>query len=246
MSYQRKLEREKAAWVTLADTVAHVLSAEGIPSPATASSGSIAREKNGASNYDVMSFDPFPAAAPEEDALVQIRWALHDGEIPIRWAQEPRPVNSSYHPNTIFDPDLPPPLGPFWLYAEISHLESYAVNDVTPLPFFTGFVSEWPAHRRLRRLLLCRERVFELWPVRATKQGPADKPRVTTEQAEELVRNTARELYKTEQPNLVRAEQLIRKLVPGIGRKVIRAVLLEEEFTSRRKPAGNSLTRSRR
>lgn len=241
MPYQSKADREKAEWITLADAVLHVVSADGIRLPSTIQSEPVKERENGPLDFPFMDWDFGQTRDHDNDPLSQIRWALHDGEIPLRWMQEPWPVGSSFHPYTMFDPQLPPPSGPFWLYAEIFPSEDYAVNQVDQLLSVREYVSK----RRLRRLFLLRSRVLELWPSRTTRPGRAGEPRLTTEQYEQLVREAARELYKRGQPNQMEAEQILQKQL-GIPRKLVRPVLQEDEFASHRRPRGNSSKRSKR
>lgn len=82
-----------------------------------------------------------PDAPPraEEWALHQIRLALQDGEIPVRWAQLRWPATTTFIPGTLFSADRPPEMGPFWTHVFVYPAQDYAVAQEA-YPLVGGFI----------------------------------------------------------------------------------------------------------
>lgn len=250
MPYKTRFERQKSEWITLAQAVEHVASVE--------SDRSTSEPKEPKATQDAppgMEWlrNPSPHS-PALDALSQVRAALQDGEIPIKWAQDGWPQSHTFIPGELFALD-DPPTGVFWRYAEIDYPDSYLVSDQMPFVLSGGVASERAVtDRKMRQLLLLRARVYELWPTKdrdsasSSPHGPAlDNRRKGVSPEENLIRDEVRALYSRSnpKPNMAQAEQSIRAAMPGATRGVIRKVLKEEEFAKQRRLAGNSGPRRR-
>jgi len=230
VAYRSKLEQEKGAWISLADVVRHVAAVE---KDAPFEPSHPAMEEAKAIVASFMKLDE-PLAPRLRAALQQIRWALNDGELPFRWGTGMPPSKSL----SLMFPEVS---GDFWLQATIDPTNGYAVSGNDPASrMLTGNYREpkWGWYVQLSR-----ERVFQLWPLAPNKSAYGDSPK-TTEQYKNLVRERAHKIYSDSQPNLREAEQIICRDT-GIKRKIVRDVLCEDEFASRRKPAGNSRARSK-
>lgn len=224
--YQSKFDREKALWMTLGEAVHHVASVEADPPPGPE------QPLMDEARAIVATFMKLDEPEPRfRAALQQIRWALHDGEIPFRWG------SVAHAPSRIGSFQFPEPSGDFWLHAIIDWTEyTVSENDF-------GFLAAKPQTARWGWYVqLLKERVFQIWPANQNKLQM--RRRRTADESEILARETAREIYLSSQPNIREAEQIICKST-GIGRKIVRTVLSEEEFASRRRPPGNSRARSK-
>jgi|SRR5581483_4760872 len=252
MPYKTRFERQKSEWITLAQAVEHVASVENHLATSEPEKPTTAEDAFLAMDW---LRNPSPHSPAMNDALSQVRAALQDGEIPIKWAQDRWPQSLTFIPGELFAFD-DPPSGLFWQYAEIDYSNNYLVLDETPFVLSGGVASERAVgNRKMRQLLLSRARVYELWPAKdsgsvasSSSQGAALDKRYTTVIPEEnLIRDEVRTLYNRSnpKPNMAQAEQAIREAMPGATRGVIRKVLKEEEFARQRRSAGNSGPRRR-
>ena len=239
--------------MTLAQAVEHVASVEGYPTEAQI-------EQTWPAIWELMGVPAtdWPPPSPHADleaALNQIRAALKDDEIPIKWAQDGWPQSNTLIPCELFAFD-DPPTGVFWEYAEIDYSDGYLVSDQMPFVLSGGVASERAvSNRKMRQLLLLRARVYELWPTKdrdsiasSSPHGAAlDNRHKAVSPEENLIRDEVRALYdrSNPKPNMAQAEQAIRAAMPGATRGVIRKVLKEEEFAKQRRSAGNSGPRRR-
>jgi len=158
MPYVPKPERERRKWLTLAEAVEYVAAAEGI-------SDALPSEQLSASSEPEWSVTMLwgqaidKASTFESAALKQIRLALQDHEIPVRWARERWPREKSFIPGAIFANDEPPPGGTFWQFAIIFPLENYAVLDRSfSLDSVMGMGLQDQEKANKRQLLLLRSR----------------------------------------------------------------------------------------
>lgn len=181
-----------------------------------------------------------PDAPPrgEEWALHQIRLALQDGEIPVRWAQLRWPATTTFIPGTLFSADRPPEMGPFWTHVFVYPAQDYAVAQEA-YPLVGGIYTDYLDNERLRQLWLLKARIYELWPRRAKAAEKRRRP--STEDYKARGYRAALKIYETGQPNLEEAWNQLREPVPGIPRKIGRDdVLKMEEFEQRRRKPGNN------
>jgi hypothetical protein len=252
MPYKTRFERQKSEWITLAQALEHVASVEDHLATSETEKPTTAEDASLAMGW---LWNPAPHSPAMDAALSQVRAALQDGEIPIKWAQDRWPQSHTFVPGELFAFD-DPPSGLFWRYAEIDYSNSYLVLDQTPFALSGGVASERAGgNRKMRQLLLSRARVYELWPTKDSDSVPSSSPpgaaldkRYTTFIPEEnLIRDEVRALYdrSNPKPNMAQAEQSIRAAMPGATRGVIRKVLKEEEFANQRRSAGNSGPRRR-
>jgi hypothetical protein len=224
MSYVTKFEREKRGWMTLAEAVEHVRIVEGYPA------------NDPALQIEVHPIFWLRSRDTLDRALQQIRAALVDGEIPVRWA------SATLWPDFFFANDDPPQEGTFWFIAAIYPSENYAVLD-QETPKVLGD-NEWapdPLGSK-RQLLLLRAKVHELWPSpeMVKTKDPIRSFKKILPTLEEI-RQVVCEIYDSNsRPNIVEAEKLIKKKLPIAPRKMMRAVLDEPQFLAKRRPAGNS------
>lgn len=237
MPYVTKVERERREWLTLAEAVEYVAAAEGI-------SDALPSEQLSVSSGPEMSVTTSlgqvidQASTLESVALKQIRLALQDHEIPVRWARETWPREKSFSPGAIFANDEPPPGGLFWQHTIVFPLENYAVLDrLFFLDSVMGMGLEDQEKANKRQLLLLRSRVHQLWPSteRIETEAILKKEKPTSEQ----IRQVAREVYGTTEPppNINKAQQLIREKLPNATRVLMKPVLKEPEFV--RRDSGN-------
>src|SRR4249920_1487009 len=124
MPYKTKFERQKTEWMTLAQAVEYIKSVEDLSDPA--------RDEQTSPPIESETGSPAMAWLWLRDSLLprtpidQLRAALQDDEIPIKWAQDKWPTSHSFFPNQPFAPD-DPPTGGFWRYAQIDCSANYAV-----------------------------------------------------------------------------------------------------------------------
>lgn len=235
MPYLTRQQREKLEWIPLKEAVRYVSEIEGAPS---------AEGEPPAQSVKwpwAWMPPPDPTTAAERWALHQIRLALRDGEIPVRWAQLKWPDTKTFVPDTLFSPEPPPECGPFWTHVFIYPSREYAVAEEAVV-LSGGIFSDYLDKEPLRQLWLFKARVCELWP---TRPAPSDKgERPSTEEYRQRAYQAAKKIYEQGQPNLDQAWIKLRRLVPGIPRKIGRdEVLNMEEFAQRRRRPGNNRSR---
>lgn len=251
MPYKTRFERQKSEWMTLAQAVEHVASVENHLATCEPKKPATAKDAPPGMEWLRNLSDHSPSM---NTALSQIRAALQDGEIPIKWAQDGWPQSHTFIPSELFAFD-DPPVGVFWTYAEIDHSDNYLVSDQMPFVLSGGVASERAAStRNMRQLLLLRAKVYELWPTKDRDSialssphtaAPLDNRHKAVRPEADLIRDELRALYdrSNPKPNMAQAEQSIRAAMPGATRGVIRKVLKEEEFAKQRRSAGNSRSR---
>ena len=235
MPYEAKAERKKREWLPLAEAVEYVATAEGYSADPLQQPTPVWQKLE--TPFSVLWPELSGQATPAEPyALRQIRLALEDGEIPLRWKRETWPTEKTFLPDHLFADDKPPPSGIFWRFARIFPSDNYAVLDQLE-NWFGADVDGEPGRRR-QLLLLC-SRVHELWPPRgrADTETPSKKEKPKSEQ----IRQVAREIYDAADPppNINQAQVLIRKKIPHATKKLMEPILKEEEFVARRRPRGN-------
>jgi hypothetical protein len=195
---------------------------------------------------------------------IPLRWAadeisfqivgVGEGEAPIRWTAEEERLPFEV-PEELLQTGLPPLFSPdevptdplFWDQALIINgrvidqrmSEADAAPDRVPRP---------------RELFLLRSRILELWPLQGDTRPNAEgagtgssrpEPRRQKREPDEI-RQAARDLYEespNDPPNISKAEQEIRRRLPGADRDTIRDELKKEEFASRRRRRGNQPNR---
>jgi hypothetical protein len=170
----------------------------------------------------------------QTEALIQIRMALGDGDIPVHWAADPLPqliYPVGFPP--LFSSDQVPTDAMYWDQVLIFLDGDGRVIDQSVL-------GEEKSPPRPRQLLLLRSRVFELWPLQDRKSDDSDGTRINASRlpiartSKKQIREAAKEVYQTQvgkkPPNSYEAEKMIREKVEGATRKKIRAVLDENEF----------------
>jgi hypothetical protein len=224
MPYVTKLERKRREWMTLAEAVEYVATVEGFP----ANEGIPKSEKVHAIWW-LRSLDTL------DPALQQIRAALVDGEIPVKWASD------TFFSDFYFADDDPPPEGTFWIIAAIYPSENYAVLDQKTPKVLGGECAPDPAGNK-RQLLLLRSKVYELWPsTEMANIKDSSRSYGKTSPSLEEIEQVVREIYDSNsRPNILEAERLVREKLPTATRKLVRHVLKEPQFSAKRRPAGNS------
>jgi hypothetical protein len=180
-------------------------------------------------------------------ALLEVRAALADEDIPIKWlADVPLPGHYPLQQNLLFALDDPPTGRFFWLTATILPSADYAVLDhAEQFLRIEGDEIQEPSpniSRGLRQLLLRRAEVMTIWPNSRRESDSGKDAQKPSRPSQEAIRIEAQRVYQNEdpKPNLAVAERLIRKALPSANRESIRSVLSEPEFARQRRPAGNS------
>jgi len=241
--------------MTLAQAVEYVAFVENYPATSERENHSTAMTEDESLSIAWTGTQLISTPSPMEAALNQVRAALQDDEIPIKWAQDRWPQSHTFFPNERFARDEPP-RGVFWGSAEIDPSDDYSVSDQMPFALSGGVASERAVgNRKMRQLLLLCAKVYELWPTKEGDRVPSrsspmaapDKKYKAVIPDENVIRNEVRELYgrSTPKPNMAQAEQSIRASIPGATRNMIRTVLKEDEFAKQRRSAGNSRPRRR-
>jgi hypothetical protein len=193
-------------------------------------------------NEDQFDDDPIDNLAR---ALSELREALIEGKITIEWTDDR--YSKGFNLYALYAIDQPPNYME-WAIGYIA--EEVAIPDPRPEFLDRSYLTEL---RRLRKLVLAKTRVFELWPNRSVALSDRSrqianiqvtKSPLTAEQLEASVREEAKCIYQTSRPNINDAEKLIRDAVTGAKRDLIRSILKEDEFSQKRLPSGNSRARN--
>jgi hypothetical protein len=161
-----------------------------------------------------------------EVAVRELRVAMGQGSIPARWAFGPSGVSRFEQPPR-FSVDSVPADPFYWGIVLIFTDEDGAVVD-QPI-WRDSTTAPWR-----RGLFLLRSRVVELW-----HSPKKEKKRTSVKQ----IRNEARKLYPAGKfgPNENQAEQRIREALGIAPRILVRRVLEEPEFATRRRPRGKQV-----
>jgi hypothetical protein len=182
-------------------------------------------------------------------ALSQLRMALADQEVPVRWKADPRP-QGIFHigPAPIFSVDQVSTDASYWIQTLIFLDGDGRVIDQPPFQYLEA-EGELPPPQRLGRprpLLLLRSRVLELWQMpsdTAPDSEQAEPPKLSRRKREDAeIQQAAREVYRgapEDPPNMDEAGREICQRLPGADRDAVRKVLKEEEFAKLRRPSGN-------
>jgi hypothetical protein len=193
------------------------------------------------------------------DGLCQLRLALGEGEIPVRWAaEEPTPTRyiasgpalfvGSSQPSLFSSDEVPS--DPHYWDSVLIFLdgEGRVIDQSFDYLYIErdGISQSLPPPRpiRPRQLYLLKSKILEFWPLQlhtvATEKNaaPISKPRPASKEAIEKVLTGIYAEAAENPPNILTAEQRARKILGKASRKLIREVLSKPQFANLRRSPG--------